>query len=230
MSHVETEDPAPGVRVIAFNRPEVRNAFDTAMYAQVTDGLARRHRRRGRRCRRADRSWQRVHLGPGPGRDGRHRHRHGRRGRRAAASSGLLDCVVDISVPLLAAVNGVAVGSGLHHARPIATWSWSTPPPACAFRSPSSAYRPRRPAASSSPPPWAGNSAARSPARPPTGSRRPSWCELGLALGVSEPGAVLEETVALAARIASHPCPATRAAIVPHAGGEARRRPGGEPA
>ncbi len=34
--------PRPGVRVIAFNRPEVRNAFDTAMYLEVTAGPARR--------------------------------------------------------------------------------------------------------------------------------------------------------------------------------------------
>ena len=39
MKHIETEDVAPGVRLIAFNRPEVRNAFDTTMYLQVTEAL-----------------------------------------------------------------------------------------------------------------------------------------------------------------------------------------------
>ena len=33
------EDAAPGVRVIAFARPDVRNAFDTQMYHEVTDAL-----------------------------------------------------------------------------------------------------------------------------------------------------------------------------------------------
>jgi len=36
---VEIEEAAPGVRLIAFNRPEVRNAFDTAMYQEVTAAL-----------------------------------------------------------------------------------------------------------------------------------------------------------------------------------------------
>ncbi|MGA2931301.1 MAG: enoyl-CoA hydratase/isomerase family protein, partial [Acidimicrobiales bacterium] len=39
MSRVETEDAAAGVRVVALNRPEVRNAFDTAMYQEVTAAL-----------------------------------------------------------------------------------------------------------------------------------------------------------------------------------------------
>ena len=39
MSRIETTDAAPGVRVLAFNRPEVRNAFDTAMYEEVTAAL-----------------------------------------------------------------------------------------------------------------------------------------------------------------------------------------------
>ena len=36
MSRIETSEPAAGVRVLAFNRPEVRNAFDTAMYLELT--------------------------------------------------------------------------------------------------------------------------------------------------------------------------------------------------
>lgn len=39
MTRIEIEDGAPGVRLIAFNRPEVRNAFDTAMYEEVTAAL-----------------------------------------------------------------------------------------------------------------------------------------------------------------------------------------------
>jgi enoyl-CoA hydratase/carnithine racemase len=39
VSRVETGDAAPGVRVVAFNRPDVRNAFDTAMYREVTHAL-----------------------------------------------------------------------------------------------------------------------------------------------------------------------------------------------
>src|SRR5271155_2505592 len=38
-SRIEIEEAAPGVRVVAFNRPEVRNAFDTAMYQEVTAAL-----------------------------------------------------------------------------------------------------------------------------------------------------------------------------------------------
>ena len=36
---IEIEEPAPGVRLIAFDRPEVRNAFDTLMYQEVTAAL-----------------------------------------------------------------------------------------------------------------------------------------------------------------------------------------------
>ena len=39
-TRIETEDVAPGVRLIAFNRPEMRNAFDTAMYVEVTEACA----------------------------------------------------------------------------------------------------------------------------------------------------------------------------------------------
>ena len=36
---IEIEDDS-GVRLIAFDRPEVRNAFDLAMYRAVTDALS----------------------------------------------------------------------------------------------------------------------------------------------------------------------------------------------
>ena len=76
VSRIEIRDAASGVRVVAFNRPEVRNAFDTAMYEEVTAAL-----------RAADADADGVgavvltgrgsclHFGPGPGGDGRHRHR-----------------------------------------------------------------------------------------------------------------------------------------------------------
>ena len=38
-NRIEIDEAAPGVRVIAFNRPEVRNAFDTTMYQEVTAAL-----------------------------------------------------------------------------------------------------------------------------------------------------------------------------------------------
>ena len=39
MSRVTLDDPADGVRLITFDRPEVRNAFDAAMYVEVTEAL-----------------------------------------------------------------------------------------------------------------------------------------------------------------------------------------------
>ena len=112
MSRVETEDAAAGVRVVAFNRPEVRNAFDTAMYQEVTAALRAADADEAVGAVRPDRARQRLHLGPGPGRDGRHRHRHRRGGLRRRASWTSSTAIDDISVPLLAAVNGVAVGLG----------------------------------------------------------------------------------------------------------------------
>src|ERR1700733_16169703 len=38
-SRIVIDNPAGGVRVVAFDRPEVRNAFDTTMYLQVTEAL-----------------------------------------------------------------------------------------------------------------------------------------------------------------------------------------------
>ena len=54
--------------------------------------------------------------------------------------------------------------------------------------------------------------------------------ELGLALQVCEPGTVLDETVALAARIAAHPRGRHPGHHLAHAGGPARCRPRGQPA
>jgi enoyl-CoA hydratase/carnithine racemase len=49
---IQIEDAGTGVRVITFDRPEVRNAFDTAMYRDVTAARARPTptRRSGRSC------------------------------------------------------------------------------------------------------------------------------------------------------------------------------------
>ena len=111
MSRIETEDAAPGVRVLAFNRPEVRNAFDTAMYQEVTAAL---------RAADADEAVGAVVL---TGRGTAFTSGQDLAEMAAIATGtavegagqgfmGLLDCLGDISVPLLAAVNGVAVGLG----------------------------------------------------------------------------------------------------------------------
>ena len=111
MSRVEIEEGAPGVRVIAFNRPEVRNAFDTAMYQAVTAAL---------RAADSDEAVGAVVL---TGRGSAFTSGQDLAEMAAIATGtavegagqgfmGLLDCLVDLSVPLLAAVNGVAVGLG----------------------------------------------------------------------------------------------------------------------
>lgn len=207
---VETDDAAPGVRVVAFNRPEVRNAFDTALYQEVTSAL---------RDADADDSVAAVVL----------------TGRGAAFTSGqdlaemaaiatgtavegagqgfmgLLDCVTSVSVPLLAAVNGVAVGLGftlLAH---------------CDLVLVDADARLRVPFAELGVPPEAASSllfpAAMGWQKAARVLLTSDWVDaeelpgLGLALGVCPPGTVLEETVALAARIAAHPRSATRAII-----------------
>jgi enoyl-CoA hydratase/carnithine racemase len=208
MPRVETTDAAPGVRVIAFNRPEVRNAFDTAMYHEVTAAL---------RAADTDEAVGAVVL----------------TGRGAAFTSGqdlaemaaiatgtavegagqgfmgLLDCLIDLSVPLLAAVNGVAVGLGF------------TLLPHCNLVLVDAGARLRVPFAELGVPPEAASSVL-FPAL--MGWQRaaqvlltsdwvsaPELVELGLALRVCVEGTVLDETVALAARIAAHPRAATRA-------------------
>ena len=213
-SRVEVEDVAPGVRVLAFARPEVRNAFDTAMYQDVNSAF---------RAADGDEAVRAVVL----------------TGRGSAFTSGadlaemaalatgsavggsgsglgrgfmgLLDLLTEMSVPLLAAVNGVAVGLGftiLGHcdlvlvdpdARLRVPFTELGVPPEAAssllFPSVMGWQRAARVLLTSD---WVGAG---------------ELVELGLALKVSEPGAVLDETVALAARIASHPRPATRATV-----------------
>ena len=214
MSRIEVEEAAPGVRVLAFARPEVRNAFDTAMYEDVNSAL---------RAADEDETVRAVVL----------------TGRGSAFTSGadlaemaalatgtavggagtglgrgfmgLLDLLTDMSVPLLAAVNGVAVGLGftiLGHcdlvlvdpgARLRVPFTELGVPPEAAssllFPSVMGWQRAARVLLTSD---WVGAA---------------ELVELGLALKVSEPGAVLDETIALASRIASHPRPATRAAV-----------------
>ena len=122
---------------------------------------------------------------------------------------GLLDCLCDLSVPLLAAVNGVAVGLGftvLAH---------------CDLVLVDAGARLRVPFAELGVPPEAASSVLFPAAMGWQRAARvlltsdwvtaPELVELGLALEVCAPGTVLDETVALATRIAGHPRAATRA-------------------
>jgi enoyl-CoA hydratase/carnithine racemase len=210
VSRVETEDAAPGVRVVAFNRPGVRNAFDTAMYREVTAALW---------AADGDEAVRAVVLtGSGTaftsGQD---------LAEMAAIATGtavegagqgfmgLLDCVCDIAVPLLAAVNGTAVGLGftiLAH---------------CDLVLVDAAARLRVPFAELGVPPEAASSLLFPAAMGWQQAARvlltSDWVTaadlvgLGLAVAVCEGGTVLDETVALAARIAAHPRAATRAIV-----------------
>jgi enoyl-CoA hydratase/carnithine racemase len=208
VGRVETADAAPGVRVIAFNRPEVRNAFDTAMYREVTAAL---------RAADADQAVGAVVLtGRGSaftsGQDLAEMAAIATGGAVEGAGRGfmgLLDCLVDLSVPLLAAVNGVAVGLGF------------TLLPHCNLVLVDAGARLRVPFAELGVPPEAASSLLfpalmgwQQAARVLLTSdwvSAPELVELGLALEVCDEGTVLDETVALAARIAAHPRGATRA-------------------
>jgi enoyl-CoA hydratase/carnithine racemase len=207
MNRIAVSDHA-GVRVITFDRPEMRNAFDTTMYLEVTEAL---------RSADADAAIGAVVLtGSDPaftsGQD---------LGEMAAIATGtavegagqgfmgLLDIVTTMSVPLLAAVNGVAVGLGftlLAH---------------CDLVLIDASARLRVPFAELGVPPEAASSFL-FPAR--MGWQQAArilltsdWVsadeavELGLALRVCAVGTTLAETLALAERIAAHPRTATRA-------------------
>jgi enoyl-CoA hydratase/carnithine racemase len=108
---IDVED-ADGVRLIAFDRPEVRNAFDAAMYGAVTGALA---------GALVDSEIRAVVLaGRGKaftsGQDLREMAAIATGGGEAGAGSGfrgLLDTLVSFDKPLLAAVHGVGVGLGL---------------------------------------------------------------------------------------------------------------------
>jgi enoyl-CoA hydratase/carnithine racemase len=122
---------------------------------------------------------------------------------------GLLDCLIDLSVPLLAAVNGVAVGLGF------------TLLPHCNLVLVDADARLRVPFTELGVPPEAASSVLfpalmgwQQAARVLLTSdwvSAPELVELGLALKVCDAGTVLDETVSLAARIAAHPRAATRA-------------------
>jgi enoyl-CoA hydratase/carnithine racemase len=122
---------------------------------------------------------------------------------------GLLECLIDLSVPLLAAVNGVAVGLGF------------TLLPHCNLVLVDAGARLRVPFAELGVPPEAASSVLfpavmgwQQAARVLLTSdwvSAPELVQLGLALKVCAEGTVLDETVALAARIAAHPRAATRA-------------------
>ncbi|HEX3796980.1 MAG TPA: enoyl-CoA hydratase-related protein [Acidimicrobiales bacterium] len=207
MSRILQSDPTPGVRVIAFNRPDVRNAFDTQMYLEVTAALL---------AADGDESVNAVVLtGEGKG------FTSGQdlaemiaiaTGQIEGAGQGfigLLNALTTMSVPLLAAVNGAAVGLGftmLAH---------------CDLVLIDEAARMRVPFAEMGVPPEAASSVL-FPAR--FGWQQAArilltsdWVsaqecvDFGLALQTCAPGTVLTETVQLAARIAAHPRSATRA-------------------
>jgi len=208
VGRVETEDPAPGVRVVAFNRPEVRNAFDTALYQEVTAAL--RHADadeavgavvltgRGSAFTSGQDLAEMAAIATGTAVEG-----------AGQGFMGLLDTLLETSVPLLAAVNGVAVGLGftlLAH---------------CDLVLVDADARLRVPFAELGVPAEAASSllfpAAMGWQRAARVLLTSDWVdaaelvELGLAVETCEPGRVLERTVALAARIAAHPRGATRA-------------------
>jgi enoyl-CoA hydratase/carnithine racemase len=210
VSRIDLEDATgtDGVRVITFNRPEMRNAFDSAMYREVTQAL--------RDADRDESVGAVVLTGRGSafssGQD---------LGEMAAIATGtategaglgfmeLIETLTQLSVPLLAAVNGVAVGLGftiLAH---------------CDVVLVDASARLRVPFAELGVPAEAASSVL-FPAR--MGWQQAArllltsdWVtaheavDLGMALQVCPDGTALTETVALAARIAAHPRPATRA-------------------
>jgi enoyl-CoA hydratase/carnithine racemase len=208
VSRIEVEHPADGVRVIAFNRPEVRNAFDPAMYLEVTEALHEAA---------ADQGVGAVVL---TGRGAAFSSGADLREMASIASgtkvegadrgfAGLLEVLGTLPVPLLAAVNGVGVGLGftvLAH---------------CDLVLVDASARLRVPFAELGVPPEAASSVL-FPAR--MGWQQAArilltsdWVEadelveLGLALRTCPDGGALPEAVALAARIAAHPRTATRA-------------------
>lgn len=208
MSRIATERTAEGVQIITFNRPEVRNAFDTAMYMDVTEALLQ--------ADGDDAVGAVVLTGTGSaftsGQDLAEMAAIATGTAVAGAGQGfigLLNALVDLSVPLLAAVNGVAVGLGftvLAH---------------CDLVLVDATARLRVPFAELGVPAEAASSVL-FPAR--VGWQQaarilltsdwvsgPEAVELGFALRVCDEGTTLDETVTLASRIAAHPHAAIRA-------------------
>jgi enoyl-CoA hydratase/carnithine racemase len=208
VSRVETEDAAPGVRVIAFNRPDVRNAFDTALYQEATAALrtadadeaigAVVFTGRGSAFTSGQDLAEMAAIATGTAVEG-----------AGQGFMGLLDALIATSVPLLAAVNGVAVGLGftlLAH---------------CDMVLVDAGARLRVPFAELGVPAEAASSFLFPAAMGWQQAARilltSDWVGaeelvgLGLALQVCAAGTVLDETVALASRVAAHPRDATRA-------------------
>jgi enoyl-CoA hydratase/carnithine racemase len=196
-----------GVRLVAFDRPEVRNAFDAAMYDAVCRALS---------GALDDESVRTVVLtGRGPvftsGQDLREMAAIAEGSLGEAAGSGfrnLLDLLGVFDKPLLAAVHGVGVGLGctlLPHVDLVLVEEGT---------------RLRAPFAELGVPPEAASSVLL-PAR--IGWQRAAamllaseWIDAeqavaaGLALKVCPPGSALDETLDLARRIAGYPAGATR--------------------
>jgi enoyl-CoA hydratase/carnithine racemase len=208
VSRIVTERTPDGVAVITFNRPEVRNAFDTAMYLGVTEALVQADgddavgavvlTGAGSAFTSGQDLAEMAAIATGTAVEG-----------AGQGFIGLLNALVDLSVPLLAAVNGVAVGLGftlLAH---------------CDLVLVDATSRMRVPFAELGVPAEAASSVL-FPAR--VGWQQaarilltsdwvsgPEAVELGFALRVCDEGTTLDETVALATRIASHPHGAIRA-------------------
>ena len=205
---IEVEEGAPGVRVIAFDRPEVRNAFDTAMYRDVATALRAADdddtvgavvlTGRGKAFTSGQDLKEMAAIATGSAVPG-----------AGQGFIGLLDCLTEISVPLLAAVEGVAVGLGftlLAH---------------CDLVVVAADARLRVPFAELGVPAEAASSllfpAAMGWQRAARILLTSDWVgadelvALGLALQVSEPAHALDDAVALAARVAAHSRGATRA-------------------
>lgn len=194
-------------RVITFDRPEARNAFNVAMYRATTEALAAASRDDGVRAV--------VLTGRPPaftsGQDLREMAEIATGTAPAGVEQGfggLLDALADFDKPLLAAVNGVGVGLGftiLGH---------------CDLVLIDRAARLRVPFGELGVPPEAGSSYL-FPAR--MGRQQAArvllvseWVsateavDLGMAIRVCPEGAVLDETLALAVRIGSFPPEAVR--------------------
>jgi enoyl-CoA hydratase/carnithine racemase len=208
VNRIEIENPADGVRLIAFNRPDVRNAFDTAMYLEVTEALTQADADdsvgavvltgRGVAFTSGQDLAEMAAIATGTAVEG-----------AGQGFMGLLAAITELSVPMVAAVNGVAVGLGftlLAH---------------CDLVLVDSAARLRVPFAELGVPPEAASSVL-FPAR--MGWQQAArilltsdWVsaaeavEFGLALRVCDAGTTLNQAIALAARVASHPRAATRA-------------------
>ncbi len=203
---IETED-ADGVRLIAFNRPEARNAFNVTMYRAVAGALEE--------AGDDDTVHAVVLTGRGSafsaGQDLREMAEIA--GGRAPADTGegfprLLDALQGCPKPLFAAVNGVGVGLGftmLGH---------------CDIVLMDEGARLRVPFAELGVPPEAASSYL-FPAR--MGWQQAArvllcseWVtahqavDSGIALGVCASGTVVDESMALAARVAAYPPEAVR--------------------